>query len=52
MFVTGEVFRMRTVFQVLMLLVFGLATMAGAVEDNVAGKCMTCHKEKSPGLYR
>ena len=21
-------------------------------EDMVAGKCMTCHKEKSPGLYR
>lgn len=28
-----------------------LATAALAVTDEVAGKCMTCHKEKSPGLY-
>jgi len=23
-----------------------------AAEETVAGKCMTCHKEKSPGLYK
>jgi len=23
-----------------------------AAQETVAGKCMTCHKEKSPGLYR
>ena len=29
------------------------AVVAGAAEDpKVAGACMTCHKEKSPGLYK
>ncbi len=30
------------------LLVTGMAV---AADETVAGKCMTCHKEKSPGLY-
>ena len=28
-----------------------LAGVALAVDDNVAGKCMTCHKEKTLGIY-
>ncbi len=27
------------------------STVCAATKDDVAGKCMTCHKEKSPGLY-
>jgi uncharacterized membrane protein len=36
------------------LLLFALATLASASVDpeSVAGKCLTCHKEKSPGLYK
>jgi len=39
---------------VLVLLLAGLAAMAVPAAEDVApaGKCMTCHKEKSPGLYR
>ena len=34
-----------------MIVVF--AVVAEAAEDpKVAGACMTCHKEKSPGLYK
>ncbi len=39
----------------LLLLVVFVLFMAGnglAVDKVVAGKCMTCHKEKSPGLYK
>jgi len=28
------------------------ADVVATAQDTVAGKCMTCHKEKSPGLYR
>jgi len=35
----------------LTLLAAGLAAAAGE-DPTVAGACMTCHKEKSPGLYR
>jgi len=34
------------------LLATGLAAPAQADDAQAAGKCMTCHKEKSPGLYR
>jgi hydroxylamine dehydrogenase len=39
------------------ILLIGLALMLAAPTlavdaDSPAGKCMTCHKEKSPGLYR
>ena len=39
---------------VLTALLLGLiaAGPVPAAEETVAGKCMTCHKEKSPGLYR
>lgn len=39
---------------VLFILVIAVGiNMAGPVkEDTVEGKCMTCHKEKTPGLYR
>ena len=34
-------------------LAFLLAVPALAVDaESPAGKCMTCHKEKSPGLYQ
>jgi hydroxylamine dehydrogenase len=39
----------------LLLLVVFVLFIAGnglAVDKVVAGKCMTCHKEKSPGLYK
>jgi len=29
-----------------------MASIQAAVDVQVAGKCMTCHKEKTPGLYR
>ena len=35
---------------ILVVLLSGSAVAQGPVE--VAGKCMTCHKEKSPGLYQ
>jgi hypothetical protein len=35
------------------LLSVGLAVSgAGQIDSEAAGKCMTCHKEKSPGLYK
>ena len=36
------------------LLLTGLVTITSAqkYDAKVAGKCMTCHKEKSPGLYK
>ena len=36
----------------ILMMTLALAASAFATEDSVAGKCMTCHKEKSPGLYR
>ena len=40
---------MRT-FCVAAVLFLSFAVVAGAAEDpKVAGACMTCHKEKSPG---
>ncbi len=41
----------------LLLFVFIFIGMLGtlsakAVDAKVAGKCMTCHKEKSPGIYK
>lgn len=33
-------------------LAFFAAGMVHAADATVAGKCMTCHKEKSPGLYQ
>ncbi|MCD6163172.1 MAG: hydroxylamine oxidoreductase [candidate division Zixibacteria bacterium] len=40
-------------FCMAILLVIASASLAFAVDYNpkIAGKCMTCHKEKSPGLY-
>ena len=35
-----------------LIMTLALVTCAFAAEETVAGKCMTCHKEKSPGLYR
>ncbi len=58
---------MRSIFIVVIAALSGVAgvTLAGggvtvaqaqkpqpAAAETVAGKCMTCHKEKSPGLYR
>ncbi len=34
------------------LLALTVASATFAAEETVAGKCMTCHKDKSPGLYR
>jgi hypothetical protein len=40
-------------FAVALMITALAATVALAADDDeVAGKCMTCHKEKSPGLYR
>jgi len=41
--------RLLGLFALLALLVAGAAL---AADDTTEGKCMTCHKEKSPGLYR
>lgn len=35
----------------LLILLFVASMSAYAVNEEVKGKCMTCHKEKSPGLY-
>ncbi len=44
---------MRHAFQILALCCVVAASSAVADEDlKVAGACMTCHKEKSPGLYK
>ena len=43
----------RSLIVVIVLTAAGApASSANASGDTVAGKCMTCHKEKSPGLYR
>ena len=41
----------RTSSALLFLLLLAFAGAALAAEETVDGKCMTCHKEKSPGLY-
>lgn len=40
------------ILPLLALSVLGLTGMMVARQETAAGKCMTCHKEKSPGLYR
>ena len=41
----------RVIFGLLALAVIWPATGVGQ-DESAGGKCMTCHKEKSPGLYR
>ncbi|MCK5124686.1 MAG: hypothetical protein KAR42_00375 [candidate division Zixibacteria bacterium] len=46
---------MRQIIRVLILFVVVgclFATVSADTDAQVAGKCMTCHKEKSPGLYQ
>jgi len=43
---------MKIYWQLFLLLVFGLAISARSADPQVSGRCLTCHKEKSPGLYR
>ena len=43
---------MRGMIVFSLILIFGISSLFAAVEEEtVAGKCMTCHKEKSIGLY-
>ena len=42
--------RFILLFVFLLMVVFSYA--ANQVDPKVAGKCMTCHKEKSPGIYK
>jgi hypothetical protein len=42
----------RPAFLIVLTLVLCGAAVATVADDTTAGKCMTCHKEKSPGLYR
>jgi hypothetical protein len=45
--------KMRNVYGVLMVLGLALSgSVWAATEAEVAGRCMTCHKEQSPGLYQ
>jgi hypothetical protein len=37
---------------VLFVFVAGLSGNFFAQDAKVAGKCMTCHKEKTPGIYK
>lgn len=39
-------------YLITLILVLAVAGMAGAQSTDAAGRCMTCHKEKSPGLYQ
>jgi len=39
------------VLTILFLVLLAHFSTYAAVDSQVAGKCMTCHKEKSPGLY-
>jgi len=43
--------RVFTLPTALVLIAVAMCIVAGA-QGNTAGKCMTCHKEKSPGLYK
>nr|MBN2276597.1 hydroxylamine oxidoreductase [candidate division Zixibacteria bacterium] len=36
---------------VVFLIPLAFQAAAGTVDSNIAGKCLTCHKELSPGLY-
>jgi len=42
---------MKRLIVIACALAFLFAGTAGAAEESVAGKCITCHKEKSRGLY-
>ena len=44
---------MKRIMCLALVLAFAVSVQVGvaAVEAEVAGKCMTCHKDKSPGLY-
>lgn len=35
-----------------LFVMFSITLVLSAQDSRVAGKCMTCHKEKSPGLYK
>ncbi len=45
---------MKRIFLVGIIIMFIVSLSFSAIsdKDTLAGKCMTCHKEKSPGLYR
>jgi hypothetical protein len=43
---------MSRVTLIICLLAFTAASALAVASDSPAGKCMTCHKEKSPGLYK
>ncbi len=43
---------MKKLVTILFALMFIGLTSVEAQSSDVAGKCMTCHKEKSPGLYK
>lgn len=43
---------MKRLLGLTVLLVLAMAGAVPAADDTTEGKCMTCHKEKSPGLYR
>jgi hydroxylamine dehydrogenase len=43
---------MKRILVLTTLLLVLTSALAMAAEETVAGKCMTCHKEKSPGLYK
>ncbi|MCP4547716.1 MAG: hypothetical protein GY835_14745 [bacterium] len=44
--------RRALVVMVLFMFVLPVIAMAATDESAVAGECMTCHKEKTPGLYK
>jgi len=41
----------RVLFSTALALLLFVSTDASAQQSDAAGKCMVCHKEKSPGLY-
>ncbi len=43
---------MKKVILISFLMLFGLAAILMASKTGEGGKCMICHKEKSPGLYK
>ncbi|MBD3235052.1 MAG: hypothetical protein GF315_15120 [candidate division Zixibacteria bacterium] len=43
---------MKRIFLLMFVLIFTNFVPVTNANAQVAGKCMTCHKEKSPGLYR
>jgi hydroxylamine dehydrogenase len=44
--------KISLLFLSFLLIAVAIIEAAPPREDIIAGKCMTCHKEKSPGLYR